>query len=67
MKALTIYVLLLLINFSVCCGFLFEEDFENDLSKWIGNTSGKIVVDPLNDANKVLTFDIVMGGGDIFS
>ena len=50
---------------------LFSERFENDLSRWTGKSegahSGVIVDDPIRPGNRVLTFDAVASGGDIFS
>ena len=52
---------------------LFYESFEGDLSAWVGKDGvptahhGAIVVDPLNAANKVLTFTETNWGGDIFA
>ena len=53
---------------------VFEENFEKDLSQWIGqggeDTSPiytSIVVDPLNPENKVARFDKPVNVGDIFS
>lgn len=51
---------------------VFKENFEaNNLNQWTGKsggpTSGAIVADPLNPANKVLTFLDVNFAGDIFT
>ncbi len=49
----------------------FWEDFEGDLSKWVGRPDaphhGVIVEDPLRFDNQVLSFTALNGGGDIFS
>ena len=50
---------------------LFSEDFESDLSQWIGKYggahSGVIVLDPLDPSNQVVAFRELTGFGDIFS
>jgi hypothetical protein len=50
---------------------LFNEDFEVDLSAWVGQSGGphhgQIVTDPLDSGNKVLTFTQTNLGGDIFA
>lgn len=51
---------------------LFNENFEGgNLSAWVGQGGGAhhgiIVPDPLNSANKVLTFNQTNLGGDIFA
>ncbi len=50
---------------------LFSEDFESDLSQWIGTYagphSGVIVLDPLDPSNQVVAFRELTGFGDIFS
>jgi hypothetical protein len=48
---------------------LFFEDFEGDLSRWVGKSGGhhgQIVDDPL-ESDRVLTFTVLNSGGDIFS
>ena len=51
---------------------VFQDNFESgNLDRWIGKTpaghQGRIVVDPLDSANHVLTFTGVNAAGDIFS
>ncbi|HYH58438.1 MAG TPA: hypothetical protein VD790_04380 [Thermoleophilaceae bacterium] len=50
---------------------LFTERFENDLGRWVGKAggahSGVIVDDPIRPGNRVLTFNSLASGGDIFS
>lgn len=51
---------------------VFQDDFETGtLAKWIGKSGaapqGVVVADPLNPANKVLTFSGVNFSGDMFS
>jgi hypothetical protein len=50
---------------------LFKEDFEGDLSAWVGKNSsthhGEIVTDPLDSNNNVLHFTKLRGAGDIFT
>ncbi len=50
---------------------LFTDDFEGDMSQWIGPGggphSGAIVPDPLNPANHVLSFTALADNGDVFS
>jgi hypothetical protein len=51
---------------------ILTEDFESgSLSNWTGKyggpTSGQIVADPLDLSNNVLSFNAIVGGGDIFS
>jgi hypothetical protein len=50
---------------------LFNEDFEGDLSAWVGKSGGahhgQIVADPLNASNNVLNFTLLNSAGDIFS
>ena len=52
---------------------LFSEDFEGDLSAWVGKGGvagahhGTIATDPLDATNKVLTFTQTNLGGDIFA
>lgn len=57
------FIMISLVNASL----LFEEDFENGLSKWDTYLYPITVQDPLNSSNHVLTFTQSMGGGDIFS
>lgn len=49
---------------------LFSEDFEGDLSQWVGKGSGLhhgiIVENPLRPGNHVLTFTALNAAGDIF-
>src|SRR5262249_28106028 len=50
---------------------IFADNFESgNLNKWVGRPGeahhGVIVPDPLNPANKVLTFNAVAFGGDMF-
>ncbi len=49
---------------------LFSDDFEGDLSQWVGKLGGAhhgiIVDDPLRSQNRVLTFTALNGAGDIF-
>jgi hypothetical protein len=49
---------------------LFSEDFESDLSQWVGKSegahSGLIVLDPLRPGNAVLTFSAITIAGDAF-
>lgn len=49
---------------------LFEDDFEGDLSQWVGKQGGQhhglIVQDPLQKNNHILTFTERNGSGDIF-
>ncbi|WP_157669637.1 glycoside hydrolase family 18 protein [Chitinibacter sp. GC72] len=54
--------------------YVFAEDFEKDLSQWIGQGGEdrspiytSIVVDPLNPDNKVARFDKPVNVGDIFT
>ena len=48
----------------------FHEDFEDDLSQWVGKGEGAhngvIVEDPLRPGNHVLTFTALNAGGDVF-
>jgi chitinase len=48
----------------------FTEDFEGDLSQWVGEDGdahhGEIVDDPLRPGNRVVRFWDTTGGGDIF-
>ncbi|HTD88727.1 MAG TPA: hypothetical protein VK850_19305, partial [Candidatus Binatia bacterium] len=50
---------------------VFEDTFESGLSQWTGQFAGphhgKLVGDPLNAANHVLTFTGVNAAGDIYS
>lgn len=50
---------------------LFKEDFERDLSRWVGKVgekhNGQIVNDPLKVGNHVLSFTKLNSAGDIFS
>ena len=50
---------------------LFTDDFESDLSQWVGkggsSHNGQIVTDPLDSGNQVLNFTNLVGGGDVFS
>ena len=50
---------------------LFTDDFESDLSQWVGKGgsthNGQIVTDPLDSGNQVLNFTKLVGGGDVFS
>lgn len=50
---------------------LFADDFESDLSQWVGKSGsshhGQIVIDPLNPGNQVLNFTALNSGGDVFS
>jgi len=50
---------------------LFLDDFETDLSAWVGKDGGAhhgtIVTDPLDPTNNVLTFTQTNWGGDIFA
>lgn len=50
---------------------IFSEDFEGTLSQWTGKSGGGhhgvITVDPLRAGNKVLTFNGLGSGGDMFS
>lgn len=52
---------------------VFTDDFEGDLSGWLGKAGGpptpggQIVADPLDPTNNVLNFSRVTGGGDIFT
>jgi hypothetical protein len=50
---------------------LFSENFEGDMSQWIGNNggghNGQIVTDPLQPDNKVLNFNQITNSGDLFS
>ena len=50
---------------------LFSEDFQSDLSEWIGKDGGThhgmIVNDPLDLSNSVLTFSALNSAGDIFT
>jgi len=51
---------------------LFFDDFEGDLSQWVGKTvdggahNGEIVDDPLRPGNHVVTFTALNSNGDIF-
>ncbi len=62
---------LLLLASSANAGLLFQDDFEGDLSQWTGKGGGahdgEIVIDPLNAANKVLTFGTTEAAGEIFT
>ena len=50
---------------------LFTDDFESDLSQWVGKGgsthNGQIVTDPLDSGNQVLNFTKLVAGGDVFS
>lgn len=50
---------------------VFFDDFESDLSAWVGKSggthNGQIVEDPLNTGNQVLNFTDLNSAGDIFS
>jgi hypothetical protein len=46
---------------------VFQEGFEGNLSQWVSNISGEIVLDPLNGANHVVHFTQRVSGGDLFS
>ena len=50
---------------------LFTDDFESDLSQWVGKGgsthNGQIVTDPLDSGNQVLNFTKLVGRGDVFS
>jgi hypothetical protein len=52
-------------------GLLFSENFESVSGladgNWASNTSGIVLVDPLNSSNHVLGFTADEGGGDLFS
>ena len=58
-------------NSVTAANILFKENFESGLSAWTGKDEGphhgKLVKDPLNDKNQVLTFTALNSGGDIFS
>ncbi len=63
-------VLLLMAPFAMG-NVTFQDDFEGDLSQWIGKTNqvhhGVIADDPLNSGNSVLKFSRTNSSGDIFS
>ena len=58
-------------NAAECGQELFSEDFETDLSQWVGKGGGPhhgtIVDDPLRPGNHVLTFTDMTSFGDVFS
>lgn len=49
----------------------FNEDFEGDLTAWVGQGGGahygQIITDPLNAGNNVLNFTAMGSSGDIFT
>jgi hypothetical protein len=65
---LPVLALAFIISYSIPshAGLLFSDDFESGLSAWTGS-SGKIVADPLNPGNSVLSFGGLISGGDTFT
>lgn len=70
-KLLFILSIVFVMSNCVLSATLFTENFESDLSKWTGPNYGAhhgvIVSDPLRANNKVLSFNGLGNGGDIFN
>ncbi len=64
------FILMLGLSSASHAATLFSEHFEQTLAKWDDTFNGlnaQIVIDPLNPANKVLSFTSLHGGGDLMS
>lgn len=64
-------VLLFSLNANAAIITSITDDFEGDLSQWTGkndgSTGGYLTADPLDSSNQVLSFNRVIGAGDIFT